>query len=349
MPQNYSAWPGLQVAQAEQFDPNMLLLEQQAVQQNGVPQGIDIGQSHPPVQQKTAEDQSMKALLAQADQAQQESLNQQQLGVDQMQRFADQYQKIPQQMDLSGLASLADAWGVDKSNFAGNYRKPPTEQERAASIFELQNKLQQQKEGMTKAKYENMKAKIEQMKAMKVDPLDVEKKKATIRALNAAAGVKENPPEKDIPEHLSQSAGYANIMEKAEANLNKLLKSGFDPSAINNAAQTSAPNFAQTDAVKEYELQKRAFINAKLRKESGATIQPSEFKSAELQYFGSANDPKNVQKQKAELRRIAIEDMKKSAGRALTKKSSQNDSDQARQKERDEILNKMNLILQSGE
>jgi hypothetical protein len=59
---------------------------------------------------------------------------------------------------------------------------------------------------------------------------------------------------------------------------------------------------------------KRNFITAVLRKESGASISPSEFKTEEQKYFAQLGDSPEVIKQKANARELAIKAMKIQAG-----------------------------------
>lgn len=56
------------------------------------------------------------------------------------------------------------------------------------------------------------------------------------------------------------------------------------------------------------------FITAILRKESGASISPTEFATAEKNYFPAPGDPPDVVKQKQQAREAAIKGMKISAG-----------------------------------
>jgi len=58
----------------------------------------------------------------------------------------------------------------------------------------------------------------------------------------------------------------------------------------------------------------RDFINATLRRESGASISPSEFASARRQYFPQAGDTKEVAQQKQRNRAIAIAGIRNAAG-----------------------------------
>jgi len=56
------------------------------------------------------------------------------------------------------------------------------------------------------------------------------------------------------------------------------------------------------------------FITAVLRKESGASISPTEFATAEKNYFPSPGDPKAIVEQKQKARELAIRGMKLQAG-----------------------------------
>ena len=62
-----------------------------------------------------------------------------------------------------------------------------------------------------------------------------------------------------------------------------------------------------TTQQQRFEQAKRDFINAVLRRESGAAIAPSEFESAEKQYFAQVGDSPEVIAQKAANRRRATE------------------------------------------
>lgn len=64
----------------------------------------------------------------------------------------------------------------------------------------------------------------------------------------------------------------------------------------------------------QYDQAKRNFITAVLRKESGASIAPSEFANEEKKYFPQAGDTDEVIKQKQRARGLAVEAMKVQAG-----------------------------------
>lgn len=97
------------------------------------------------------------------------------------------------------------------------------------------------------------------------------------------------------------TAGYANrateankIIQDLEANNPKLLTGVFA------GGLRRGPNRAIPPKIKQFEQAKRNFVNAVLRKESGAAISPEEFKSAIQQYFAEpGDDPQTVlQKQR---------------------------------------------------
>lgn len=78
------------------------------------------------------------------------------------------------------------------------------------------------------------------------------------------------------------------------------------------------PNFLQGPERQQFEQAKRNFVNAVLRRESGAAISPSEFSSAELQYFAQPGDSAAVLEQKRQNRETAINGLRREAGNALS-------------------------------
>ena len=74
------------------------------------------------------------------------------------------------------------------------------------------------------------------------------------------------------------------------------------------------PSILQTSDRQQYEQAKRNFVNAILRQESGAVISPSEFQSADKQYFPQAGDSKEVIAQKSINRNTTIKNLFTEAG-----------------------------------
>lgn len=76
--------------------------------------------------------------------------------------------------------------------------------------------------------------------------------------------------------------------------------------ALSDAAG-SLTNWTQSTEQQQVEQAQRDFINAALRRESGASISPAEFRNANKQYFPQPNDDPPTLAQKARNRQIATE------------------------------------------
>lgn len=116
-----------------------------------------------------------------------------------------------------------------------------------------------------------------------------------------------------------QAAGFGLRMEEATKELENVISGGYDPTTFESGAERFSPLFEQfkSPGAKQYTQAQRNFINANLRRESGAAIADSEFKNAERQYFPQVGDTKEVLAQKARNRKQAISQMKAEAGGAF--------------------------------
>lgn len=72
--------------------------------------------------------------------------------------------------------------------------------------------------------------------------------------------------------------------------------------------------YLTSDDFKKVDQAKRDFVNAQLRRESGAVISDEEFDNANKQYFPQPNDPPEVLEQKKRNRQVVIEGMVRDAG-----------------------------------
>lgn len=113
-----------------------------------------------------------------------------------------------------------------------------------------------------------------------------------------------------------QAAGYADRTIQADQILN-------DPAVIaaltdiQQQARSNVPmvgNFLTSDQRKQAEQAQRNFINAILRRESGAVISDSEFENAAQQYFPQPGDTPAVIEQKKQNRQLAIQGLIRAAG-----------------------------------
>jgi hypothetical protein len=120
----------------------------------------------------------------------------------------------------------------------------------------------------------------------------------------------------------NQNEGQANALiygtraQQAGAQLDDLAKR-TDFTSASAALQGKAPNFAKSDDVQSFEQAKRNFLNAILRRESGATISPFEREDGDKQYFPVFGDGPEVLKQKAQNRATAIAGLLNASGQAI--------------------------------
>jgi hypothetical protein len=77
-----------------------------------------------------------------------------------------------------------------------------------------------------------------------------------------------------------------------------------------------APNFLQSREGQSYRQAQRAFTEARLRKESGAAIPPSEYDNDARTYFAQPGDAPETIKQKQAARKTVLESIAGSTGRA---------------------------------
>ena len=111
------------------------------------------------------------------------------------------------------------------------------------------------------------------------------------------------------------AAGYALRAFEADKIINDVGSQFVSPSSYAGAV---APNIFKGADRQKFEQAERNFINAVLRRESGAAIAPSEFENARAQYFPQPGDGEEVLRQKAANRDTVYRSLAASAGQALT-------------------------------
>lgn len=116
----------------------------------------------------------------------------------------------------------------------------------------------------------------------------------------------------------SKAAGYALRMKEADNNIKLLTKQFADKSLPGQVFQANAPSFLMSSDNQQLDQAKRDFLNAVLRRESGAVISPTEFASGNKQYFPQPGDLPAVISQKALNRRTSLEGIVGSSGTALS-------------------------------
>lgn len=117
-----------------------------------------------------------------------------------------------------------------------------------------------------------------------------------------------------MTEGQANAALYADRMRQAEPIISANERAGLDPTGKALEKIPVAGNYAQSSEYQQLEQARRNFINATLRRESGAVISDEEFKNANIQYFPQPGDKPEVLKQKAANRRAAIDGISRAAG-----------------------------------
>lgn len=321
-----SAWPLLAQNEMPMQAPEDTLPEEQMLlnRETGemIPLGapaapVELPQEIPvPVQRQPGDVNSRINALAELYQRkQQEASNEQDIGNEQLDKYIAQYQNYDAPADLRGLGALADAFGPHKTNFAANYKSPESQSERQAKVIALKEALSERKLKQKAESNAALKAQLEALKAQKDDALKNEYMRSLIRKNNMA----QEKPEPDLKADQSLAAGYGRRMEQAEEVFSKLGDQGYNRADRTESLKTLLPNELQGEQLRTQNQAERNFINAVLRRESGAAISENEFKSAEQQYFDRPGDTPEIKAQKKANREQVKESMKIGAGRAWDK------------------------------
>jgi hypothetical protein len=116
----------------------------------------------------------------------------------------------------------------------------------------------------------------------------------------------------------SKNAGFAMRMKESDNIIQNLTSYFKDLSLPGQAFQNALPSFLQETQQQQLVQAKSDFLNAILRRDSGAAISPSEFSTGDKQYFPQPGDSDEVLKQKADNRRTTLQGVVKSAGVGLS-------------------------------
>ena len=131
------------------------------------------------------------------------------------------------------------------------------------------------------------------------------------------AGVKVTKiTEPKLTQEEKTAAGFANRIAEANTTLTELEDVG---ASIWREGAPYIPNWLKSEDWQKLEQAQREFINAQLRRESGAVISPEEFGNAAQQYFPQPGDEPGVVEQKRRSRELALSNMRTAAGRAKPK------------------------------
>ena len=111
-----------------------------------------------------------------------------------------------------------------------------------------------------------------------------------------------------------KNTGFLIRARESNEVLNRLEGEGTDLSAKIASKIPVVGNYMQSPEYRQYDQARRDFINAVLRRESGAVINPEEFSNAELQYFPQPGDDPDTISQKRRNRENALRGFEIGAG-----------------------------------
>lgn len=123
-------------------------------------------------------------------------------------------------------------------------------------------------------------------------------------------------PQKPATDAQNQAAGYATRLDQAGKILDSLATDISGYGLVKFKAEQLAPNPLKSSTFQSYEQAARNFINAVLRRESGAAIAQSEFDNAYKQYLPYPGDSASTLAQKKANREAVLQGLVRSAGSA---------------------------------
>lgn len=217
--------------------------------------------------------------------------------MDRMRETARLAQDTPVQTDLSPLLALVDS--ETGSKLSAGYEKPMGLQDRQATAQQFDDAARKMRQGMSDADRELLKTKYgmyqDRRKNEREDlQLKIEQEKLGIMRAKALAPKAAKPPTNEQ----FKAGEFARRLEQSEQIFDKLDQSGWSRSDSMTRGSDYLPGELQSQEYRSNEQAERNFVNAVLRRESGAAISPKEFASAEQQYFPRPGDKPEVLNQK---------------------------------------------------
>jgi len=175
---------------------------------------------------------------------------------------------------------------------------------RAAALQQKAQETQAAHQGeLEKRRY----AQAEDMQKRSADALEHDRREAN------------KPPNKEQ----SDAGGFADRMTNSFRILGQNEKEGLSTKGRMLDAKVfgvgvPGANYGQSEGYQQFRQAKDDFINAQLRRESGAVISDGEYASADRQYFPQPGDAESVVKQKLKNRQLVVDAMTRAAGPGYT-------------------------------
>lgn len=154
----------------------------------------------------------------------------------------------------------------------------------------------------------------EQVQGLDAGALDIDKKRVELAALQSTGRAK------PLTESQGKAAGFGVRANDADSIIREIGGNGeVQPGLIKRSAEAvpfmgdalgTLTNWTQSEPQQKVEQAQRNFINAVLRRESGAVISPEEFDNARKQYFPQPGDEQGTIAQKQSNRQAVIAALK---------------------------------------
>jgi hypothetical protein len=142
----------------------------------------------------------------------------------------------------------------------------------------------------------------------------------TMRGQNMANDrAKEANDNRPLTEAENKAYGFFKRMDNGEKVISSMEAEMAAKGMGAQAYQKLAPDFMQTEGNQSFDVGRRLWTEAYLRRDSGAAISPKEYEDVAKAYFPQPGNTPAVLRQKAEARRVAMEALSKEAGRAIRK------------------------------
>jgi hypothetical protein len=224
--------------------------------------------------------------------------------------------------DLEGAARIQQLAGsmedrrfrqsTDARDFGFRQQESQRAQQNADRAFTFQ-----QKQAEEKPQYQTVEDPSGQKQLIQIDPYGRGAKVITPTGMNTESS---NPfmTGGKMNEAQSKDALYSNRMINAERIFRDpaVVAAGQSAYEVGKSKLPGAGTYYNPNSVEfqKFDQAKRDFINATLRRESGAVISPAEFENAEKQYFPKPQDSPELLRQKQQNRVTAIKGIGAGAG-----------------------------------
>ncbi len=263
-------------------------------------------------------DVQYQALMDSLNQKELDSLKNQGLTIENLQGKIAEMDQRDLPLNLQPIAALVDSWTGSK--FAPYAQAEETRASREAAKAKLQDQVLRAQQGLSENEIGLLRSRLNNqfqvdnlLHKRELDAQSAEMERRKLGLMEKGLGIKEakaGQPGK-LNKDQWQAGLFGKRMEDADTQMEDLYG---DPSTqmyllgSEAALQRKAvPEELQNETLKKANQAERNFVNATLRRESGAAISNSEFANAEKQYFPRYGDTPEVLAQKAQNRKRQIE------------------------------------------